>query len=267
MKLQMYQSATLAVSLSVAAHGQVNDLDCPPRLMPMTSVTVPDTDKLITVSEIQTDTRTIIASYDTFMRDTIGAFPMDGEIEWTNNSEQRRRLRYRQSILLSEGIMPIIPPGFEEVCWEPSTRRLITVYEQVLDPGQSLTTQIFWEIMTRSEGLLADVNSDMWVDMQDQMLVMGAFGTNNPLYDLDQSGLVDGADLEILLNQWSESSDDSLDEANAGPDPDPVDPPVEVVNGSFNEADHIFKLTFNEQPSDANRGGHWIVPKAGWRLI
>ena len=193
---------------------------------------------------------------------------MDGEIEWTNNSDQRRRLRYRQSILLSEGIMPIIPPGFEEVCWEPSTRRLITVYEQVLDPGESLTTQVFWEIMTRAEGLLADVNSDMWVDMQDQMLVMGAFVTDNPLYDLDQSGLVDAADLEILLNQWSESSDDSLDEANANPDPDPVDPPVELTyNSEWDSADHIFALTFNETPSQPVREGHHIVPKAGWRLI
>jgi len=136
----------------------------------------------------------------------------------------------------------------------------------VLEPGESLTTPIFWEITTRLEGQIADVNGDGWVDAQDQGLVLGAFGTDNPLYDLNQDGIVDGADLAIVLSQWSESFDDVI-EANAGGGGDPVDPPVEIVyNEDWNGANEIFALTLNEVPNDNTREGHFIIPKAIWRL-
>jgi len=263
MKLKLLAATTLLASPAVAQ----DELVCPPRLNPMMSVSLPDdTGKIITVSEVENDTRRIVADYETLDRGTIGAFPMDGSIDWTNNSAERRRLKYRQSILINEGIMPIIPPGFDEVCWEPSTRRLITVYEQVLEPGESLTTPIFWEITTRLESQIADVNGDGWVDAQDQGLVLGAFGTDNPLYDLNQDGIVDGADLAIVLSQWSESFDDII-EANAGGGGDPVDPPVEIVyNEDWDGANEIFAFTVNELPNDDAREGHFVLPKALWRL-
>lgn len=259
--------------LTASAYGQ-DDINCPPKLEPMVTTRIPDFDvdgnptgRLITVSEADTETRMVVAAYDNPYGDYVGTYTMDGTIDFTNKSTVRRKMRFRQSILLDEGIMPIIPPAFSEVCWEPSISRLIVVYEQVVAPGETIQVPIFWEITTRLESQLADVNSDGVVDAADQGLLMAAFGTSDPLYDLNQDGVVDGDDLGILLSQWSESSDDVIEEANAGggDDTNTVDPPIE---GNFNPlwetADYIIAADIQ---SDPLRGGNGQVrvPFLDWQ--
>ena len=256
----------LTLALASSTFGQ--DPDCGPKLQSMTTTRIPDFDadgnpngRMITVSEADTDTRTIVAAYDTPYGDFIGTYSMDGTIEFTNKSDRRRRLRFRQSILLDQGIMPIIPPAFSEVCWESDIRRLITYYEQVLEPGETIEVPIFWEITTRLEAQLADVNADGIVDAADQGLLMAAFGTNNPLYDLDQSGVVDSADLGILLSQWSETSDDVIEDANAG-DTDPVE---QMWNPAWETADYVIAADIETDPIKGGNG-QVRIPFLDWQL-
>ena len=246
------------------------DLNCPPNLQSMTTTRIPEFDNdgnetgnYITVSEADIETRSLLAYYICPYGNTIGAYTMNGTITYENKSDVTRRIRFRQSILLVEGIVPIIPLAFSEVCWEPTQRRLITMYEQVLDPGQIIEVPIFWEITTRLEGQLADVNGDGTVDATDQGLLMVAMGTNNPLYDLNQDGVVDAADLGILLSQWSETSDDIIEEANAGEEE--LEEPVEMAyNSAWETADHIMSADIEIDPM---RGGNGQVrvPFLDWR--
>ena len=48
----------------------------------------------------------------------------------------------------------------------------------------------------------ADVNEDGVVDGADLTILLGAWGTSNPAADLNGDGIVDGADLTILLGAW-----------------------------------------------------------------
>ncbi len=258
--------SALALAVASSAFGQ-QDPDCGPKLQPMTTTRIPDFDadgnptgRMITVSEADTDTRTIVAAYDTPYGDYIGTYSMDGTVDFTNKTSVRRKMRFRQSILLDEGIMPIIPPAFSEVCWEPETRRLITYYEQVVQPNDTAEISIFWEITTRLEAQLADVNSDGIVDAADQGLLMAAFGTDNPLYDLNQDGVVNGDDLGILLSQWSETSDDVIDEANAGGS----DPVEQMWNPAWETADYVIAADIETDPIKGGNG-QVRIPFLDWQ--
>jgi len=261
---------TTILALTSPALGQ--DDGCPPRMPnPLETTRVATTDPatdmttILTVSGGSDPDRSLLATYENPSGDYIGNFTMNGSLIWTNNTAVQRRMKMRQLIRLDPGVVPIIPDGFSEVCWEQSTRLLITVFEQVVDANQTVNVPIFWEVVTRLEGQLADVNGDGWVDGVDQGLLIAAFGSDNPLYDLNQDGIVDAADLGILFTQWSESFDDQI-EANAGSDP--VDPPVGVIfNPLWESADEIFILTMNELPTDSFRAGHFILPKMRWQLI
>jgi len=91
---------------------------------------------------------------------------------------------------------------------------------------------------------------------------MAAFGTDNPLYDLDQSGVVDSADLGILLSQWSETSDDVIEGADAG-EIDPV-PGRGIFNPEWESADYIIAADIEIDPM---RGGNGQVrvPFLDWQ--
>jgi len=275
------RSLTLAAALA-SSSAFAQDTDCPPRMpKPLTTTRVPQLNDngmvtIITVSEGDVGDRQTVAVYERPSGDYVGTFPMDGTVEWTNQTSVKRRMSVRLIVQLSEGIIPIIPEIYSsEVCWEPSTKRIISVYQQVVEAGETVEIPIAWEIVTRLEGQLADFNGDGWVDELDQTLLIGALGTDNPLYDLNKDGVVDMDDMEILFQAISDSWEDQI-EANAGGggdevDPtDPPDPPTEITEG-FNplweSADHILVLTMNETPNDDVRGGHFIVPKAEWRLI
>ena len=266
--IRAFPAIALAVTVN-SAFGQGQDGDCGPKLEPMITTRIPDFDEngdptnvLITVSEGETDTRKIIAYYETPYSDWVGTYTMSGDIDFTNKSNVRRTVRFRQSIRIDEGIMPIIPPMYAaEVCWEPDIRRLITYYTQELDPGESVNQTIYWQITTRLEAQLADVNADGIVDGVDQGLLMAAFGTDNPLYDLDQSGLVDSNDLGILLSQWSETSDDFIEDANAGE----TDPVEQMWNPAWESADYIIAANIEQEPIEEN--GQLKLPFLSWQWI
>jgi len=281
LRLLSIGSVALSVLASNSAFAQ-EETDCPPRMpKPLTTTRVPQLNDngmvtIVTVSEGDVGDRQTVAVYERPSGDYVGAFGLDGTVEWTNQTAVKRRMKVRLIVQLSDGIIPIIPEIYSgEVCWEPTTKRIISVFQQVVDAGETIEIPIAWEIVTRLEGQLADFNGDGWVDELDQTLLINALGTDNPLYDLNKDGVVDMTDMELLFQAISDSWEDQI-EANAGDgggevDPtDPPDPPIEIVddfNPLWETADHILLLTMNETPNDTGREGHFIVPKAEWRLI
>lgn len=274
----MLKSLTVAAVLaSNSAFAQDND--CPPRMpKPLTTTRVPQmsdsgVESIITVSEGDVGDRQVVAVYERPLGDFVGPFGLDGTVEWTNNTAVARLMSVRLVVQLSDGIIPIIPEQYSgEVCWEPGTKRIITVVRQRVEAGENIEVPIIWDIVTRLEGQLADFNGDGWVDELDQTLLIGALGTDNPLYDLNKDGVVDMDDMEILFQAISDSWNDQIEAANGGGDVDPTDPPddpieiTEDFNPVWETANEIFALTMKEVPNDNNRGGHFIIPKALWRL-
>jgi len=269
------KSLTLAAVLaSNSAFAQ--DIDCPPRMpKPLTTTRVPQlgdsgVESIITVSEGDVDDRKVVAVYERPLGDFVGPFNLDGTVEWTNNTAVARLMSVRLVVQLSDGIIPIIPEQYSgEVCWEASTKRIITVVSQRVEAGENIEVPVIWDIVTRLEGQLADFNGDGWVDELDQTLLIGALGTDNPLYDLNKDGVVDMMDMELLFQAISDSWNDQIEAANGGGDVDPTDPPIEIAeefNPLWESANEIFVLTLNELPTDNVRGGHFIIPKAEWRL-
>ena len=270
-----------AVLASNSAFAQDNpNIGCPPRMpKPLTTTRVPQlsdsgVESIITVSEGDVGDRQVVAVYERPLGDFVGPFGLDGTVEWTNETSVTRRMSIRLVVQLADGIIPIIPEQYSGVvCWEPSTKRIITVVEQIVASGETIEVPVMWNIVTRLEGQLADFNGDGWVDELDQTLLIGALGTDNPLYDLNMDGIVDMMDMELIFQAISESWQDQI-EANAGDggvEEDPTEPPVEVVDTDFNplweSADEIIILTLNELPTDTTRAGHFILPKVQWRLM
>ena len=270
-----------AVLASNSAFAQDNpNIGCPPRMpKPLTTTRVPQlsdsgVESIITVSEGDVGDRQVVAVYERPLGDFVGPFGLDGTVEWTNETSVTRRMSVRLVVQLADGIIPIIPEQYSGVvCWEPSTKRIITVVEQIVASGETIEVPVMWNIVTRLEGQLADFNGDGWVDELDQTLLIGALGTDNPLYDLNMDGIVDMMDMELIFQAISESWQDQI-EANAGGggvEEDPTEPPVEVVDTDFNplweSADEIIILTLNELPTDTTRAGHFILPKVQWRLM
>ena len=53
------------------------------------------------------------------------------------------------------------------------------------------------------DGVGADINGDGVVDGADLGLLLGAWGSASPCFDLSGDGVTDGADLGLLLGEWS----------------------------------------------------------------
>ena len=114
----------------------------------------------------------MVAVYERPMGDYVGPFALDGTVEWTNSTSVARTMSIRLMVQLSDGIIPIIPEQYSGlVCWEPSTKRIITVVSQRVEAGENIEVPVIWEIVTRLEGQLADFNGDGWVDELDQTLL------------------------------------------------------------------------------------------------
>ena len=170
------KSLTLAAVLaSNSAFAQ--DIDCPPRMpKPLTTTRVSSVERrrvesIITVSEGDVDDRKVVAVYERPLGDFVGQFLLDGTVDWTNNTAVARLMSVRLIVQLSDGIIPIIPEQYSgEVCWESSTKRIITVVSQRVEAGENIEVPVIWDIVTRLEGQLADFNGDGWVDELDQTL-------------------------------------------------------------------------------------------------
>jgi len=59
------------------------------------------------------------------------------------------------------------------------------------------------EVTSACSGVFADLNCDGVVDGADLGILLNAWGTDDPDADLNNDGIVDGADLGMLLNAWS----------------------------------------------------------------
>ena len=185
---------------------------CSPRLLPMYTTRLPiiDSDGEVTgmlqiVSEAETETRELVVYYVTpSQSNVVGPFTMEGDAQITNKQASARNVKYRQSVKIAEGMVPIFPSG-SDLCWEPERHRIVCDYVFPVGGNETVTKSINWSVNLRLEKQIADINSDGWVDAADQGILMGDWGTDNPRSDLNRDGTVDAADLGILFGQWSES--------------------------------------------------------------
>ena len=205
-------SRIFALAIASAA---VADDPCSPRLQPMETVRIPvfdtegnPTGTIQTVSVAETETRNVVADYLTpEAAGTPGIFSMVGNIEATNLSSVARKVKFRQSVKISEGMVPVFEGG-SELCWDAGKTRIIRDYIFTLNPGEKVSEAISWTANLRFEDMVADINADGWVDSLDQGILLGDWGSSNTRSDLNFDGVVDGEDLGILFSQWSESSSD-----------------------------------------------------------
>ena len=80
---------------------------------------------------------------------------------------------------------------------DPTDDNLFWVAGQIYVDGGWLT-----EISSFSIRVVGDINQDGLVDGQDLSILLGAWGTSDPLADLNGDGDVDGTDLTIILGNW-----------------------------------------------------------------
>ena len=59
------------------------------------------------------------------------------------------------------------------------------------------------DVECESAGLPGDLNGDGLIDGADLLIVLAAWGTAGPAGDLDGNGIVDGADVLIVLGSWT----------------------------------------------------------------
>lgn len=200
--------------LAIASSAFADD-PCSPRLVAMVTTRIPvfdsdgdPTDTIQTISIAETETRTLLVDYLTPADSSSpGVFSMVGQIDAKNISGVARRIKFRQSVRIDEGMVPVFEAG-STLCWDADKHRIISDYEFTLGPGEEVEEQITWTANLRLEGMIADINADGWVDGVDQGILLGDWGSSNSRSDLNFDGVVNGEDLGILFSQWSESSDD-----------------------------------------------------------
>ena len=204
-----YLPVLLVSSLALA------DDPCSPRLVAMVTTRIPvfdsdgdPTDTIQTISVAETDTRSLLVDYLTPADSSSpGVFSMVGQIDAKNISGVARRIKFRQSVRIDEGMVPVFEAG-STLCWDADKQRIISDYEFTLGPGEEVAEQITWTANLRLEGMIADINADGWVDGLDQGILLADWGSSKTRSDLNFDGVVNGEDLGILFSQWSESSND-----------------------------------------------------------
>jgi len=85
--------------------------------------------------------------------------------------------------------------GFAILAWRDSRNDAGDIYAQNINPDGSLGMS--------DTPIPGDLNGDGVVDGADLGILLNAWGTNDPVADLNGDGVVDGADLGILLNNWT----------------------------------------------------------------
>lgn len=204
----------MAVGFSLTAFA---DDPCGPRLTPMDTIRLPEwnedgstTGRIMTLSTTKPEDATTFEVVVFYTLPEYGdqavTLDMRGGIEWKNKKNVVNTLKYRQSVHVDDSLVPFIPPD-SPVCWDPDAQRLITFFEQTLDPLETIEEdQISWDIELRKKNQVADINGDGIVDSADQGFIMAAWNTDDYRTDLNFDGIVNSSDLGILLSQWSESS-------------------------------------------------------------
>lgn len=230
---------------------------------PMSStVRLPDSGVVLTVAEFDGTTRKVVSSYEytQWLQGLVGTMQSNGDITFTNKTDQNRRMKYRISVLLPEGSEPQIPDG-SMLCWEPETNRIIAVYEAVVGPNAEVVVPVAWDVMIRNAGMVADLNGDGRVDGTDQGILFAAFGTNDPVADLNDDGIVDAADLGILLSNWSDYSEDVIETSDAGGGGGGSG--LDIQSPFINTADYVIAATLIQDPVKEGNGNK--IPFLDWQ--
>lgn len=299
----MIQQLGVLLAGSVLLSTSANAQDCPPPTIPLNStVRTLDAGVITVEGTYDGDTREVISIYEypAWSENQIGTMNVTGSITFTNKSTQNRKMTYRMSVLLPEGSIPqftdLTGSDGSALCWEETDSRIVVVYEVSLNAGATREVSVNWSATMR--GLIfADLNNDLRVDGLDQAIMLEAFGTNNFLADLNLDGIVDAADLQILLANWSDYSDDVIETSDASSDVGPngrllvsgvESPAVSRVDSSgnlysqeqyveeiakagpfFNTANLVIGAVMTQDPIDKSlpllRQGPYTIPFQDWQ--
>ena len=172
-------------------------IDCPPPLVSMDTVALPNEDgSVFVVSTGDTDTRLVVASYDLTLNQTEAT--VNGEVEMTNRRTTSATIRYRWARTIPQTLVPNIPEG-SPICYDYNASSLVVQLESSLAPGQAQTLPLDWSVHLHP---VADINIDGKVDSADQGLLFADWGKDSQRSDLDRDGKVGGSDLGILNSYW-----------------------------------------------------------------
>lgn len=172
-------------------------MDCPPPLVSMDMVTLPNEDgSVFVVSTGDTDTRLVVAAYDLRLDATVAE--VDGDVDFTNRRTGAATIRFRWSRAIDEASRPKIPEG-SSVCYDYEASRLVVQLEQVVQPGATVSLPLEWSVRLHPA---ADINQDGKVDAADQGILFSDWGKDATRSDLDRDGKVGGSDLGILNARW-----------------------------------------------------------------
>ena len=176
-------------------------MDCPPPLVSMETVALPNEDGSLTVvSNATTDTRQVTAGYDLRLNQTQAA--VAGEVDLTNRRPaQSATIRYRWSRAIDDRLRPAIQEG-SSVCYDPEQSLLVVQLEATVEAGETVSLPLEWSVRLHPA---EDINLDGVVDGADQGLLFADWGSDNFRSDLNRDGVVNGADLGLLSAKrgWS----------------------------------------------------------------
>lgn len=221
--LQRLAALLLLLNSSLYADAQVLEEPCPTLSEPMsiTERTV-NNGVVTTIGLYDGDTRKVESNYtyQEWNNTRVGTMTVSGDFIFWNKTDDTRIMRYRASILVPEGLVPVLDqtqvPLNTQLCWEESTDRIVILLETVVDAQENVAVPFELSLLIRAF-MLADLNVDGRVDALDQAILIDLFGTvGESIGDLNNDGIVDDLDLDILLMNWSDYSEDVVQITNAG---------------------------------------------------
>lgn len=172
-------------------------MDCPPPLVSMDMVSLPNDDgSLFVVATGDTDSRLVVAAYD--LRLTASLAEVAGDVDLTNRRAVASTIRYRWSRAIDQSSRPVIPEG-SPVCYDHQASRLVVLLEQSVGAGETMSIPLEWSINLLPA---ADINQDGKIDGGDQGALFSMWNTSNEAGDLNRDGTVNGDDLGLLLQAW-----------------------------------------------------------------
>lgn len=172
-------------------------MDCPPPLISMETVVLPNDDgSVMVVSTADTETRLVVSSYDLWLDEKQAT--VVGSVEMTNKRQTRSKIKYVWRRAIADSVRPVLSEG-SQVCYDYESSMLTVMIESTLDPGAVQSEPLDWQVPLYAA---ADINQDGKVDGDDRGLLFIDWGTNSQRSDLDRDGVVQGGDLGVLNASW-----------------------------------------------------------------
>ena len=170
---------------------------CPPPLESIIVYRITEDEMTVTVGEFESSTRSISFEYVDNRYSATNKLNLFGEICITNNSPERRSIRYRQAIPIPDGYVADKEP-LGNVCIEDN--EAVVIWETVLDPAEETNFDLAWSlpIFKRSE-----YDQNGVVNAEDLGVFLADWNTDAERSDFNSDGNVNGTDLGFLLNQWT----------------------------------------------------------------